>query len=130
MHLDKKRARVAWDVVKDVKGDTFHGVKIKEYAQAAQGLPVDIMSNGLLQALAFYWQEGKGKEHRRLLADQISDWLTAKGEKGCGIDWGALTDKPLVERLLQSGEQTYRRATEEALALIVWIKRFSKLEER
>lgn len=106
--LDQQRAAYAWQHVQGCA---------KEYVNLAKAAPALIMNNGLMQTLAFY--ESKGKEHHRQLARHLSDWLHQQSH---------VTDSNFnaVMSSLQSAESLrYRQATEEALALLRWIRQFA-----
>jgi CRISPR-associated protein Cmr5 len=107
--LDQIRAEYAWGRVQN---------PTKEYRNLAKSLPALIMSNGLIQSLAFL--QGKGRnEHKRLLED-VRLWLLDQkasilpiGTKSFSEAMTALTGMPSVE---------YQRATEESLAILRWIR--------
>lgn len=107
--LDQLRAKYAWERVQD---------STKEYGGLAKSMPALIMSNGLLQTLAFL--KGKGKaEHDRLLAD-ILFWLA---DKSCNVlSANGKNFKMGMAELAQSDSMKYQRATEEALAILRWIR--------
>lgn len=106
--LDQQRAAYAWQ---GVQGCT------KEYVNLAKAAPALIMNNGLMQTLAFY--ESKGKPHHRQLAKHLSDWLHQQSHV-------TASDFNAVMTSLQGAESLrYRQATEEALALLRWIRQFA-----
>ena len=106
--LDQQRAAYAW---KGVQGCT------KEYVNLAKAAPALIMNNGLMQTLAFY--ESKGKPHHQQLARHLSGWLHQQSHV-------TASDFNAVMTSLQSAESLrYRQATEEALALLRWIRQFA-----
>lgn len=109
--LDQQRAAYAWQ---GVQGCT------KEYVNLAKAAPALIMNNGLMQTLAFY--ESKGKPHHQQLAKHLSGWLHQQNHV-------TASDFNAVMTSLQSTESSrYRQATEEALALLRWIRQFAAAE--
>ena len=109
--LDQQRAAYAWQ---RVQGCT------KEYVNLAKAAPALIMNNGLMQTLAFY--ESKGKPHHQQLAKHLSGWLHQQNHV-------TASDFNAVMTSLQSTESSrYRQATEEALALLRWIRQFAAAE--
>ncbi len=126
--LEKLRAKKAWDIVSEInRGEA----ELKEkYSQEAQGFPVDIISNGLLQTLAFYRLGGDDitKKARRKLAGHLENWLFSTGEDGPNIPFSTGTANS-VHKLISSSGEVYRQATLESLAFLQWLKRFSKMEE-
>lgn len=133
--LERERAQFAWKVVHEIadkKNDKDADAKakaeklFKEYASLAKSAPADIMSNGLGQTLAFWRAKSKEKEngHSKLLKD-ITGWLT--DEKRGFNNKG----KSLVEWIIGLNDvNQYRRATSEAIAFLIWIKRFAEAEEK
>lgn len=112
--LEQQRAQFAWDCAKEgtaVAGD--------EYRNLAKAAPALIMSNGLMQTLAFY--QDKGKPHHLTLAGQLRRWIM-KREGGNGQDPGF---QLVMNGLLRAQPDQYRRATDEALLILRWIRQFA-----
>ncbi len=106
--LDQQRAAYAWE---HIQGCT------KEYVNLAKAAPALVMNNGLMQTLAFY--ESKGKPHHRQLANHLNGWLHQQTYVSAASFDAVMTS-------LQSAESLrYRQATEEALALLRWIRQFA-----
>jgi CRISPR-associated protein Cmr5 len=98
----------------------------KNYVGYVEAQPATILMNGLGQAVATLLSKAKGKldkPHGLLYAD-LQDWL-------CGTDEAAPFrnanggDDKLMKSILNGGERDYFRAQTEALAYIVWIKKFA-----
>lgn len=113
--LDQRRAAYAWEKVQGC-GD--------EYMKLAKGAPALIMNNGLMQTLAFY--EDKGKNHHRDLNRHIIDWLATylTGQPVANVPFTTMMDS-----LLQADSAKYRRATQETLALLRWIRQFAAINQ-
>jgi len=110
--LDQQRAAFAWECAEE-------GKESKAYANLTKSAPALIMNNGLMQTLAFYKQKGKA-EHSFIL-DHICRWLAKQGFAEMGQ-----ADVQRVMKKLHSGDtRTYRRATEEALAFLKWLRQFA-----
>lgn len=109
--LDQERAAFAWKKVQDPS---------KDFINLASGAPALIMSNGLMQTLAFY--KDKGKEHHIKLLDAIIEWVGKREFEGIK------TFSELLERLHseKTTSDSYMRATEEALGILRWIRQFAK----
>lgn len=109
--IDQERAEFAWAKVGESPSDAFKNL--------ASGAPALIMSNGLMQVLAFY-REKNGPHHKQLLGALI-EWLS---RKELGV---ANADYDKVMRALHEGDSDrYFRCTEEALELLRWIRQFAK----
>jgi CRISPR-associated protein Cmr5 len=83
------------------------------------------MGNGLMQTLAFF--TSKGKPYHLRLCEDICEWLTERfkippensGRRNLG-SFGA------VMAFLHASEPVqYRRATDEAMELLRWIRQFA-----
>jgi len=79
--------------------------------------------NSLGQACATLLAQAKGESsdkdaHKRLF-DHLEDWL-------CGSDAPVGLNKPLMNALVQSDQATYFHAQSEALAYLVWLKKFAQ----
>ncbi len=91
------------------------------YGRQARRIPAQIQTNGLGQTLAFLRSKGKGqhdKEHQAVYND-LSEWVT--GQMG----WSG---SDLLSKILESDSATYRRATAEAIAYLIWLKRLAEAE--
>jgi len=111
LNLDQRRARYAWACVVEAPAG-------KDYGNLAKAAPALIMANGLMATLAFY--EEKGQTHHGALARHLRHWL-AKEFLGCEDGYEAV-----MQALFEADPPaTYRRATEEALAVLRWIRQFA-----
>ena len=91
-----------------------------DYGSQARGLPALIQVNGLGQTLAYLLSKGKNdseKPHQKLYA-HLAKWV--KGE----MKWN--DDTELMQKLTHCSSTHYRRATTEAMALLVWLRRFTE----
>ncbi|MEW6259417.1 MAG: type III-B CRISPR module-associated protein Cmr5 [Thermodesulfobacteriota bacterium] len=115
MTLDQIRAQYVWNQLQ-------HRSPAREYKNLAKSLPALIMSNGLMQTLAFL--KGKDKdEHRRLIQD-IVQWFADPGVGLLQPNQGNYRDA--ITRLSNGDSAYYQRATEEALAILKWIRFLSQ----
>ncbi len=118
--IDQERAAWSWSAIETVNGksEDFR----RKYAGWVRSAPADVMTNGLGQTLAFMLAKGKGKDADSapsLLYRHLSEWVCPK------MGWGQAS---LLEKLIEpnSKSDVYRRATTEALAYLVWLKRFAE----
>lgn len=98
-------------------GEKFKGA----YGALARKTPALIMSAGLGQTLAFLRAKGKGKgwnEHQ-MLYNHLSVWVVGRL---------SVNASDLLEVVRQNTSEVYRLATVEALAFLVWLKRFAEAE--
>jgi len=111
--IEQRRAERAWQNVRDVRE------KQREYLALARSAPADIQTNGLAQTLAFW--RAKNEPHHRDLYGHVSAWVMEQlrhpGQEL--LEW--ITDS-------NTTSDQYRQATVEAMAFLVWIKRFAEAE--
>lgn len=123
---EQERARQAMDCVGEIK--KIGGSTEKEYRSLAGGAPAYIQSNGLGQALAFWrskgWTGNKPENNgHTLFYRHLSQWVCRQ------MGWDEKA-KPngVLGWLVEKGTDDYRRATAEAQAFLVWLKRFAEAE--
>ncbi len=120
---EQKRAKYAWECVEEAQSTLSE--KASEYGQLARGLPALIQTNGLGQTLAFLLAKGKYKDAvkqenpHHLLYSHLSRWVMKE-------IWQEDDPDGLLVKLTQESSATYRRATSEALALLIWLRRFAE----
>lgn len=109
---DQRRAKFAWDRVHDQsKGPDF-----EKYANLAKGAPALILSNGLMQALAY--METRKEEQKKALSKDVCCWLT----KTQGFKSDKFSDVMASLQTVSAGD--YMRATDEVMQLLRWIRQF------
>lgn len=115
----QRRAAFAWGKVQGCG---------EKYANLAKAAPALVMNNGLMQTLAFFQAK---EEHHRRLSRHICEWLVATfaGQDGFPAQAGVAPEDQLFNQVMQALTQAkpdlYRRATEEALSLLRWIRQFA-----
>jgi len=119
---EQERAKYAWECVE--KAQATLRKDASEYGQLARGLPAFIQTNGLGQTLAFLLSKGKNdsrKPHQQLYL-HLSEWTTEQ------LGWGK-SDK-LMQELTRPNHDSndYRRATNEVMALLIWLRRFAEAQ--
>lgn len=116
--LDQKRAAHAWKAI----GELGRGEDAKEYAREAKKLPVRIMAAGLGQGLVFIAAKAGKKPKLKKLISDLSDWVL--GQRGLASGQGG----DLLKRIIDGDSIFLRRATDETLAYLQWLNRFSESE--
>ena len=125
--IEQERAADAWARVNEIDSTSF----TKEYGSQARGLPAMIQTNGLGQTLAFLKAKGKNEDDKayQRLYDHLSAWgfehLTGNKDKKQLPSSQDKTDD-LLEWLIHHDSAVYRRATAEALAYALWLRRFAE----
>lgn len=114
---EQERAALAWTQVTDVSRDPDVAQKYRSYVRSATSL---ILTNGLGQTLAFYKSKSGPKSPDEKAYAALVDHLSKRVGKIL----------PMTDDLLQAVSQNYtsseyRRATNEVLAYLLWLKRFA-----
>lgn len=137
--LEQKRAAHALDCVKELakslenaKPDSDAMKVASCYRSYVESLPAHIVMGGLGQALATEWaaarpgdkneSQNPGRKAHAQLANDLAAWLgeqkiyanIAKDDAG----------ESLIGAVMKNDEKTYLRAQAEALAWLVWLKKF------
>ena len=114
--LEQQRAAFAWQRIDEFART---GNDLKAYTILAKGAPALILNNGLMQTLAFY--QSKGKPHHARLSEDLRKWLASRLN-------GTFESKDyatVMQALHTSAQGDYRRASEEVLALLRWIRQLA-----
>lgn len=116
---EQERAKFALEKVRSVRSE-----KEKEkYKTQLLKLPARLHANGLGQTVAFYLSAGEKKPEWHI-CEWLQEWLRPKH---ANIYPAA---KPLIDYIsgtdVADVEGSYRRASAEARALAIWLKRFAE----
>jgi CRISPR-associated protein Cmr5 len=114
--LDQRRAAHAWTAVEKLSP----GAGGDYYAREAKRLPVRTLTSGLGHALAFL--KAKPNDANDLLLRDLSDWVLRQ-RKLPEVPAGA---SDLVEAITKGDATFLQLATDEALAYLQWLSRFSE----
>lgn len=113
---EQARASSAWDSIQTVPDIT----DTKKYGTLARKLPSLVQTNGLGQTLAFLRAKG-GKDRKdahNILFSHISEWVVEQvGGSGNLLEW-----------VIRQDSHRYRRATAEAIAYAMWLRRFAETQ--
>lgn len=113
-NLDHERASYAYERVKEI--ENIGGKTEKEYRSAVRSSGALIQKSGLMQTLAFYLSK-KDKEHYKQLAGHILHGDYVYGGTELPLD--------IYHKLLNLSDEEMIYRTQEAKALILWLKRFA-----
>lgn len=92
---------------------------LASYAGLARKVPGLIASAGLGQTLAFLRAKGGGCgwDPHEVLYRQVSEWV---------VGWLGKPGEDLLNVIREHSSEVYRLATSEALAFLLWVKRFAE----
>lgn len=134
---EQRRAADALRAVRRVeerasKLEASHGIKLrKSYRSYAERIGPSILTNGLGQTLASEWAAGGEAVEAPKPPDQaahyylfhhLASWLCRPG----GVYRSTSQGRDLLDQVVAHGEADYLRAQGEALAWIVWHKKFCR----
>jgi CRISPR-associated protein Cmr5 len=108
--LDQQRAGYAWSKAREAKKDK----EFDKYRNLAKGAPALVMGSGLMAALAF-WQS-RGEPPARRLVEDLLGWMTARGLVA------SKDFEKAMESMTKHSPAQYLAATDEALALLRWLR--------
>lgn len=118
--LDQQRAAYSWECVQHIP---------KDYDKLAKAAPALVMNNGLMQALAFYQDKGKTKEgimdRYHALNAHLMRWLGRQFSGNSFPSEQNASFDTVMPALYNAQPELFRRATEETLALLRWIRQFA-----
>lgn len=115
--LDLQRAEHALATIQRLEGEPCG-----HYVSYVRALPATILQNGLGQALATLLSSAKGKADspHRWLHDHIHAWLCRDH-----ADAPYRGKNNLIQAIVDGDEPAYLHAHAEALAYLVWLKKFA-----
>lgn len=119
--IEQERAQQAWDAINEMRPTG----KENDYGSRAKNLPSMIQTNGLGATMAFLLAKaGKPgtkdyKLHEHKLYQHISRRVVRYLES---------PHDDLMDLIREAGTDTYRRATAEAIAFSIWLKRYVEAE--
>lgn len=127
--LEQKRAAFAWQKIQHIKQEMPKKVQ-EEYSSLIKKAPADIQTNGLGQTIAFWrakgYENGRPKDNEKnphfQALTHLTSWLKSP-------DALSLQTENLVEWVSTTASvNDYRRTMVEAIAVLVWLKRFAEAE--
>ena len=133
---DQRRAAHAWKAIEAILRKYPHRLrngkqvphdKAKKYGHQVKDLPTRILASGLGQAIAFRW--AKRDEQTEDLLRHLSDWVLDKRSNERSTK-SEPEPQALIRKLVADDTDAMflRRATEEAIAYLQWLKRFAEAE--
>jgi len=117
--IDQRRADHAWTTVEKATG--LNEEAKKKFATQVKKMPARIVTSGLGQALAFL----KAKGYAPLLLQRLGDWVLDKRHNP-GSNTPPPADDELLRRIIEGDSDFMRKATDEVLAYMLWVGRFSE----
>ncbi len=114
--IDQQQAKHAWEAVERLQAGSDEA---DDYAREAKKLPVRIITSGLGQALAFLSAKKSKKKGLADLEADLTQWAKERLK-----DAGPY--KSLLEAVSHCDSEFLRRATDEMLAYLGWLNRFTE----
>jgi len=123
--LDQQRAQFAWDSVIQARKTIK---EFSDYKNLAKGAPALIMGNGLMPAIAFY-ESRKNSSPASVIGNNVLAWLVIRFKDERAFQPLPSNFNTAMERLLKADSGFYMRATDEALAMLKWLRQFADAVE-
>jgi CRISPR-associated protein Cmr5 len=111
--LDQQRARFAWECTANANED---------FKNRISGAPSLIMTNGLMQALAYYKDKGHEEVWEPIVRWLAQQWKLPEANAKNNDE----RFKAVMKKLHEGSADAYFFATEEALAIVKWIRQYAK----
>lgn len=125
MSMERERAKHALEVIGGLNPSG-------KYASYVKGLPAAILNNGFGQAMATLLSAANGKsaseDDHRLLFNHMQSWL-CRNDPRAPYRSDSVPDAnstELMNRITNSEQTAYIQAQAEAMAYLVWLKKFAK----
>lgn len=121
--MEQARAANALGKVEEIErkyDETFH----EKYVSYVEALPATILMNGLGQAAATLLAAAKKKtdDAHKVLFDHLEEWLCRDAPQA---PYRAQAQAGLMQAITGNDRAAYLRAQAEALAWLVWLKKFA-----
>lgn len=123
MSLSQKRAKFALDRIREL--EAMGQAAYDNYRGAVRALPATIMTSSLGQALAIELAAGTRDKGRKFLFKHLDAWL--RNDEGKG--WPSSPYRgagDVLTQMMGGREKDYLRAQEEAMLLLIWLKKFAE----
>lgn len=125
--LEQRRAAYAWGCISAQETRRVG----RDYRGLVRGVPAMVMTNGLGQTLAFLRAKAQDAPAASLLHRHLDGWLRHEHAplRWTDVQGRSFQDgQDVLGRIQRSGSLIYRQAAQEALAILVWLKRFAEAE--
>lgn len=110
--LDQQRAQFAWERVVKHAG-------VAGYREAVKGAPALVMGSGLMAALAFWSsRSGANKDAANAVLADVLGWLASRSMIPADFE-------EAMQAFFGTASTAYMRATDEALAVLKWLRQFA-----
>jgi CRISPR-associated protein Cmr5 len=110
--IEQQRAAHALEKIQKIQSG-------KKFTSIANGFPTMIHTNGLGQAIAFCM--GKGEKQYDEIVGMLASWLCDTGKPFAGTE-----SNEILQTITKQDMQTYMLAQAEAMAYLLWVKKFAK----
>lgn len=125
---EQKRAAFALEFVRAEQGRTARDKMLTHI----HNTPMQVLQNGLGQALAFLLADNEGKSGQDTkpsgrLYGKLQDWLSGIEQNDTRPCRVFHSEKPdLIKQLMEGNREQYIRAEREAVVVLNWVKKFAE----
>jgi CRISPR-associated protein Cmr5 len=122
--LEQGRAKFAWSRAQEARSKS--SIKFDEYKSYSKSLPMLIKTSGLGASLAFFRSKARKKNGDNTAYGQIYDDISAYFKEEHKRHLIDLSQKELMEAVIDLDSAQYRIITIETLAFLQWLRRFAE----
>lgn len=121
--IENGRAKYAYTRIDKYVGKDPASELAKNYRSYIKKLPSIIKTNGLGEAMAFYYSQKKGSAYFQIYRD-IAEWIEWQLPSIIDKYANESKDDEFIKLLVSMNSNDYRLVTIEVLALLNWMRRF------
>jgi len=123
LSIDQERAKYALTCIQS---------KIGKYGSYIESLPMMIHNSGLRNTLAFAYAKGilKGDDVWKKVFDDIINWLKKEPTGFFTTLKSKTRAEDILKEIIELGDYEYRFATQETIALVNWLRKLVKGEDK
>lgn len=118
--IEQDRAQAAWRAIEEMRSSDQRD----DYGTRARGLPAMLQTNGLGATMAFL----KARTEKYPAAGRLYEDVSKRVVDYLEYEPTNQRDKHLMNLIQNADTETYRRATTEAIAFSIWLKRYCEAE--
>jgi CRISPR-associated protein Cmr5 len=118
--IEQDRAQAAWRAIETMRSSD----QKDDYGTRARGLPAMLQTNGLGATMAFL----KARTEKYPAAGSLYEHVSKRIIEYLEYETTNKGDKNLMYLIQNADTETYRRATTEAIAFSIWLKRYCEAE--
>jgi CRISPR-associated protein Cmr5 len=127
LDIDQKRAKYAFE-----KASAGMKAEGKKYGSQIESLSMMIHNSGLRNTLAFAYAKGYLKDNKewKLVFEHLTNWLKNEPTDFFTNLKSKTRAEDILKEIIELGDYEYRFATQETVALVNWLRKLVKGEDK